>query len=89
MVLGDVVAGGVQQYIWRSGQDVACGSGMSRRGGRERCAEACCVALRGMHAVARLLQLRCADGHAVARVLPSGALVVLYHQRAVRIPVAL
>ena len=42
------------------------------------CAEACCVALRGMRAVARLLQLRCADGHAVARVLPSGALGVRY-----------
>ena len=46
--LGDVVAGGVQRYSWRSGQDVACGSGMSGRGGREGCAEACCVALRGM-----------------------------------------
>ena len=42
------------------------------------CAEACCVALRGMRAVARLLH---ADGHAVARVLPSGAFVVLYRQR--------
>ena len=49
--------------------------------GEKGCAEACCVALRGMRAVARLLQLRCAAGHAVARVLPSGALVVLYRQR--------
>jgi len=31
---------------------------------------------RGAYAAARLLQLRCAEGRAVARVLPSGALVV-------------
>ena len=35
------------------------------------------AALAAMYAAARLLQLRCAEGHAVARVLPSGALVVL------------
>jgi hypothetical protein len=32
------------------------------------------AALAAMYAAARLLQLRCAEGHAVARVLPSGAL---------------
>ena len=35
------------------------------------------AALAAMYAAARLLQLRCTEGHAVARVLPSGALVVL------------
>jgi len=35
------------------------------------------AALAAMCAAARLLHLRCAEGHAVARVLPSGALGVL------------
>ena len=36
------------------------------------------AALAAMYVAARLLHLRCADGHAVARVLPSGALGVRY-----------
>jgi hypothetical protein len=36
---------------------------------------------RGAFAAARLLQLRCAEEHAVARVLPSGALVVPRDER--------
>ena len=35
------------------------------------------AALAAMYAAACLLQLRCAEGHAVARVIPSGTLVVL------------
>ena len=67
--MGGVVACGAQQYSYTAGghgQGVTCGSGTSGGGGRE-----------GAFAAARLLQLRCAEGHAVACVLPSGALVVL------------
>ena len=65
--MGGVVAGGVQRIAGGQGQGVACGSGTSGRGGREGRmllrVYSNCVALKGMHAV--------------ARVLPSGALVVL------------
>jgi hypothetical protein len=64
--MGGVVAGGVQQYNWRTGT----GRNVWVRYVREKWT-------RGAYAAARLLQLRCAEGHAVARVLPSGALVIL------------
>ena len=78
MVLGDVVAGGVQQYSWRSGKGRSVWVRYVRtvevdeRGALRR------AALAAMYVAARLLHLRCADGHAVARVLPSGALGVRY-----------
>jgi hypothetical protein len=71
--MGGVVARGAQQYSYTAGghgHGVTCGSGTSGGGGRE-----------GAFAAARLLQLRCAGGHAVARVLPSGALVVPRDER--------
>ena len=64
--MGGVAAGGVQQYNWRAGTERS----VWVRYVRERWT-------RGAYAAARLLQLCCAEGHAVARVLPSGALVVL------------
>ena len=64
--MGGVVARGAQQYSRRAGTR----RNVWVRYVRERWT-------RWAYAAARLLQLRCAEGHAVARVLPSGALVVL------------